>query len=103
MAEERHIDFAALGTGTSLERPHLAIEVIWTSGGVGKLDLYRRLGVAEVTLDPGMMGGPCIRGIRITVGTIAGLLADLEHLEAGLERVKFSDNYRSHRREQHWP
>ncbi|MEA3639530.1 MAG: Uma2 family endonuclease [Lamprobacter sp.] len=36
------------GTDTTLERPHLAIEVIWTSGGIDKLDLYHRLGVAEV-------------------------------------------------------
>lgn len=30
------------------ERPHLAIEVVWTSGGIDKLEAYRRLGVAEV-------------------------------------------------------
>lgn len=30
------------------ERPHLAIEVIWTSGRIDTLDIYRRLGVAEV-------------------------------------------------------
>lgn len=36
------------GTDSSLERPHLAIEVIWTSGGIDKLALYHRLGVAEV-------------------------------------------------------
>lgn len=30
------------------DRPHLAIEVIWTSGGVDKLKLYRALGVGEV-------------------------------------------------------
>ncbi|GMV43899.1 MAG: hypothetical protein AMXMBFR64_56150 [Myxococcales bacterium] len=29
-------------------RPHLAIEVIWTSGGLDKLEVYRKLGVAEV-------------------------------------------------------
>ncbi len=29
-------------------RPHLAIEVIWTHGGIGKLEIYRRLGVPEV-------------------------------------------------------
>lgn len=29
-------------------RPDLAIEVVWTSGGIGKLDVYRKLGVAEV-------------------------------------------------------
>lgn len=30
------------------ERPHLAIEVVWTSGGLDKLDVYRKLGVREV-------------------------------------------------------
>lgn len=30
------------------ERPDLAIEVIWTSGGIRKLELYRKLGVREV-------------------------------------------------------
>ncbi len=29
-------------------RPHLAIEVVWTSGGLDKLDIYRKLDVAEV-------------------------------------------------------
>ena len=30
----------------------------------------------RITIDPGKMGGrPCIRGLRITVGTITGLLA----------------------------
>ena len=29
-------------------RPHLAIEVIWTSGRIDKLDIYRKLGIAEV-------------------------------------------------------
>src|SRR5437762_2341085 len=29
-------------------RPDLAIEVIWTSGGMNKLSIYRKLGVAEV-------------------------------------------------------
>lgn len=32
--------------------------------------------LARITLDPAVMGGkPCIRGLRITVGTIVGLLA----------------------------
>jgi Uma2 family endonuclease len=30
------------------EKPDLAIEVIWTSGGIQKLEIYRRLGVGEV-------------------------------------------------------
>jgi uncharacterized protein (DUF433 family) len=30
----------------------------------------------RITLDPAVMGGkPCIRGLRVTVGTIVGLLA----------------------------
>jgi len=29
-------------------RPDLAIEVVWTSGGVRKLDIYKQLGVQEV-------------------------------------------------------
>jgi Uma2 family endonuclease len=30
------------------ERPDLAIEVVWTSGGLNKLEVYRTLGVREV-------------------------------------------------------
>ena len=34
------------------------------------------LGLDRITIDPRIMGGkPCIRGIRVTVGTIVGLLA----------------------------
>ena len=29
-------------------RPDVAIEVVWTSGGIDKLDVYRKLGVREV-------------------------------------------------------
>lgn len=36
--------FDAEGT----ERPHLAIEVVWTSGGIDKLEVYRRLRIREV-------------------------------------------------------
>src|SRR4026208_1119293 len=32
--------------------------------------------IDRITLDPAVMGGkPCIRGLRVTVGTIVGLLA----------------------------
>jgi Uma2 family endonuclease len=37
-----------LGDPAEPERPDLAIEVIWTSGGLNKLEVYRKLGVAEV-------------------------------------------------------
>ncbi len=40
----------------------------------------------RITIDPKVMGGkPCIRGIRITVGTITGLLASGETMERVLE------------------
>lgn len=32
--------------------------------------------LSRITLDPTIMGGkPCIRGLRVTVGTVVGLLA----------------------------
>jgi Uma2 family endonuclease len=30
------------------DRPDLALEVVWTSGGIQKLEVYRRLGIGEV-------------------------------------------------------
>jgi uncharacterized protein (DUF433 family) len=45
------------------------IDEAWTSGAtIMRID--------RITLDPSVMGGkPCIRGLRVTVGTILGLLA----------------------------
>lgn len=37
-----------IGTVEEPDRPDLAIEVVWTSGGIAKLDAYRLLGVREV-------------------------------------------------------
>jgi len=37
-----------VGTDQSKETPDLAIEVAWTSGGIDKLEIYRRLRIAEV-------------------------------------------------------
>jgi Uma2 family endonuclease len=34
--------------GAAKESPDLAVEVIWTSGGIEKLEIYRGLGVREV-------------------------------------------------------
>ena len=34
------------------------------------------ISLARITFDPNIMGGkPCIRGLRVTVGTIVGLVA----------------------------
>jgi Uma2 family endonuclease len=37
-----------VGSEQRKDAPDMAIEVIWTSGGLDKLEIYRRLGVAEV-------------------------------------------------------
>lgn len=37
-----------VGHDQSKEVPDLAIEVVWTTGGIDKLEIYRRLGVGEV-------------------------------------------------------
>jgi len=42
----------------------------------------------RITLNPGVMGGkPCIRGMRVTVGTVVGLIA------AGYSIQKILDSY----------
>jgi uncharacterized protein (DUF433 family) len=44
----------------------------------------------RITLDPDVMGGkPCIRGMRITVGTVLGLLASGHSEEAVLKAYPY--------------
>jgi len=38
------------GPDQTKDGPDLAIEVVWTSGGIDKLEVYRRLGIGEVWL-----------------------------------------------------
>lgn len=52
-----------IGEIPNRRRPHLAIEVVWTSGGLGKLDIYRGLGVPEVWIwKRGRIGVHALRG-----------------------------------------
>lgn len=37
-----------VGSDQNVEAPHLAIEVIWTTGGIDKLEIYGRLRIGEV-------------------------------------------------------
>jgi Uma2 family endonuclease len=75
------------GAPRGATRPDLAIEVIWTSGGINKLEIYRKLGVSEVwiwrrgQLTPYILqgesfepaaGSRCLPGIDL--GELAGLL-----------------------------
>ncbi len=44
----------------------------------------------RITLNPAVMGGkPCIRGLRVTVGTILGLLASGKSRERILEAYPY--------------
>jgi uncharacterized protein (DUF433 family) len=44
--------------------------------------------IDRITLDPAVMGGkPCIRGLRVTVGTLLGLMA------TGVSRERILDAY----------
>jgi uncharacterized protein (DUF433 family) len=44
----------------------------------------------RITHDPAVMGGkPCIRGLRVTVGTILGLLASGKSLERILQAYPY--------------
>jgi len=47
-------------------------------------------GLTRITLDPAVMGGkPCIRGLRVTVGTVVGLLAAGRTIEEVLEAYPY--------------
>ena len=44
----------------------------------------------RITFDPNVMGGkPCIRGMRVTVGTIVGLIASGHSIENVLEAYPY--------------
>lgn len=48
------------------------------------------MNLGRITYDPKVMGGkPCIRGLRVTVGTIVGLLASGESRERILQAYPY--------------
>ena len=48
--------------------------------------------LSRITHDPTVMGGrPCIRGMRVTVGTVVGLLASGKTVEQVLEAYPYLD------------
>jgi uncharacterized protein (DUF433 family) len=58
--------------------------------------LFRKLGynpdmqLPRITHDPAVMGGkPCIRGLRVTVGTVLGLLATAQSRERILKAYPY--------------
>jgi Uma2 family endonuclease len=82
------------------QRPDLAIEVVWTRGGIDKLEVYRRLGVEEVWYwRRGRIHVYRLRGDRYEElpGSEALPGIDLEHLVSFLDRPTTSRAIRDYR------
>jgi len=118
---ERNIEFSTYGSWTvkdktrqrgaepdecyifgtaSAERPHLAIEVVWTSGRIDKLDIYRKLDVREVWYwRKGRIQPYCLRGERYGPGADSEVLPglDLELLTRFIEQPTTSAAIRGFR------
>lgn len=82
-------------------RPHVAVEVVWTSGGLDKLAVYRRLGVQEVWF---WIGGEltawALRGqVYEPLGSVSEVLPgiDLPQLASFLDRPSTSQAIRDYR------
>jgi Uma2 family endonuclease len=59
--------------------PELAIEVVWTSGGIDKLEIYRRLGVGEVWFwTSGQIEVNVLQGERYVRSERSGLFPGLD-------------------------
>jgi len=68
-----------VGADQSRDRPDLAIEVVWTSGGIDKLEVYARLGVGEVWLwKAGRIGVHVLRGGQYESAPRSALFPDLD-------------------------
>jgi Uma2 family endonuclease len=81
-------------------RPDLAIEVVWTSGGIDKLDAYRKLGVREVWYwDEGRLRAYLRRGLSYRAVAASEALPgiDLEQLASFLDRPTASAAIRAYR------
>jgi Uma2 family endonuclease len=82
------------------KRPDLAIEVIWTYGGIDKLDVYRKLGVPEVWYwDDGRIAVYRLRGERYAAFARSVVLRgiDLEQLATFLDRPTTSRAIRDYK------
>jgi Uma2 family endonuclease len=82
------------------KRPDLAIEVVWTSGGVDKLEIYRKLGVGEVWFwRDGRLSVHLLRGERYVDAPRSEALPelDLDELASYLERTPTSRAIREYR------
>lgn len=88
------------GPPREAKRPDLAIEVVWTSGGIDKLDIYRALGVREVwSWRKGAITVWTLVNDAYVEGTASAVLAgiDLAQLASHLDRPTTSAAMREYR------
>jgi Uma2 family endonuclease len=81
-------------------RPDLAIEVVWTSGGINKLEIYRKLGVREVWFwRRGRLTAHALRGEQYEQVAASEALPgiDLAELASYLDRPTASQAIREYR------
>ena len=77
------------------DRPDLALEVVWTSGGIQKLDVYRAFGVPEVWIwQHGELRVFALRSAEYQAAPRSRLLpgVDLALLAAFVERIEQVDS-----------
>jgi Uma2 family endonuclease len=85
------------------QRPDLAIEVVWTSGGLNKLEVYRKLGVREVWYwRKGRIQVHLLRGERYEEASASEVVSgiDLEQLASFIDRPTTSQAMRDYREAQ---
>jgi Uma2 family endonuclease len=83
-----------------VDRPDLAIEVIWTAGGLDKLEAYAKLGVREVWhWRRGRISVHVLRGGRYRRASGSKVLPgiDLDQLASFLDRESTSAAIRAYR------
>ena len=81
------------------KQPDLAIEVIWTSGGVDKLEVYRKLRVREIWIwQEGHIQVHLLRGARYVGSGVSEALSgiDLDQLLSFLDRPTASQAIRDY-------
>jgi Uma2 family endonuclease len=69
----------AVGSFEGKSAPDIAIEVIWTSGGIDKLEVWRKLGAREVWFwSHGVLSFHLLRGVRYVRATKSAILPKLD-------------------------
>jgi Uma2 family endonuclease len=88
------------GSDPTATRPHLALEVVWTSGGLRRLDIYQKLGVREVWFwRKGLMLAYVLSGEQYFEAATSSILPgiDLAQLCSYLDRATTSEASREYR------